>query len=156
MKLKIIILSCLVGSCSNNVDYNYPQDPVNQRKSRAGKFFNDDVILYGKNNKNSDNDKLAINNKLFLNAHKVLQEIADIDILDPEAGILSTKWKFGKNKDYKTKITIIIKGSEMTEDNIKISIVRKYLENKQWIDKEPDDPDMIKSLIKSKTITANK
>ena len=147
---QFVFLIIILSSCSGDIDYNYPEDPVIQRKERAGKFFGDEVVVYG--NKSGDSTQI-ISNKLFLNAHKTLLELVEIDIIDPDAGILSGKWKINKDKNQKTKITLIINGAEVREENIKISISKKYLDKEgKWQNKISENEEMLKSLLKAKII----
>ncbi len=152
MKNLLLIISILITfSCSkDNVDYSYPDDPENKRKSRAGKFFQDDIILYGKKVKADD---AKIKNKLFLSAKSVIVELIEIDVADPDLGIISTKWQGSKKSKEKTKITVLVKGSKVKEDNLHISIHKKYLDkDNKWQNKKSENEDFLIKLLKGKIL----
>jgi hypothetical protein len=148
-----LMLGSILFACSkNNIKYSYPSDPEIERNSRAGKFFGEDIILYGAKPLN----KIVIkqnSNKLFISAHEVIAEIMEIDIVDEEMGIISSKWQFNKDRNSKTKINILIRNNKTSKDNIDISIYKKYLgKDKKWHDRKSDNNQILINLLKEKII----
>lgn len=153
----IIFIPILLSCSSKNVEYDYPSDPQNERKNRAGQFFDGDVVLYGKKEKVDNINRQVSAGKLFLSAKSVISELIDIDVIDPDLGIISTKWKNSKDAKERTKITALIKGKELIEDNINISIHKKQLDDDgNWKIKKSQNEDLVIKLLKSKIVSAAK
>ena len=84
-------------------------------------------------------------------------KMIEIDIADPELGIITSKWKSNEDNSEKTKITALIKGSEAKEENLNISIHKKYLDNEgKWQNKKSDNEEMLVKLLKEKIIARAK
>ena len=159
-KLTIILLTLAVFSCSKaKIEYEYPTDPETARKSRAGKFFGDDIMIYGQKplaDKSQNQAQNQTPNKLFTSARDVVNSVIEIDVEDPELGVISTKWQENKTKKERTKITVLIKGAEVKEENIDIAIHKKSLdENNVWQNKSSNEELLIK-LLKEKIIARAK
>jgi len=158
VKNLLVILSILtiLSSCSKKVEYDYPDDPQIKRKQRAGKFWDDDIVVYGKQ-KNKDGLEKTTQNKLFISANRIISQMIEIDVIDADLGMISTKWQNSKNKKEKTKITALVKGSKVKEENLEISIHKKYLDqNNKWQNKKSDNEEMLVKLLKDKIIAQAK
>ena len=161
-KLSLILIILILNSCAKpRIEYSYPQDPEIERKSRAGKFFNDDVVLYGQKEK-ADKNQDQQHNKLFLSAKNVIAAMIEIDVEDEELGIISTKWSENKSSKERTKISVLIKGEEPKSENIEIAIHKKIQdekgqwENKYGQNKKSDNEDLLIKLLKEKIIAIAK
>jgi uncharacterized protein YhdP len=152
--LLLVILILVVSSCSkDSVDYSYPVDPENKRNTRAGKFFDGDVVLYGQ--KKSNIVDTISQNKLFQSADNIISDIADIDISDSDLGIISSKWKESKDGAQKTKITVLIKSEEIKKESLDISIHKKHLNiDGQWQKKKSENEELLIELLKEKILAA--
>lgn len=175
----IIFALIILTACSKaQIEYRYPEDPKNQRNLRAGKFFSDDVILYGKkedknkqkspkdsensssNNSNKDSNfaqidkQITANKPLFYGAKEVVMDILGIDIADVDLGIVSSKWQENVSKKERSRVTILIKNFEIKEDNLNIAIHKEYMdENGSWIEKKSENEELLIKLLKEKIIS---
>lgn len=164
--LIIFIASFLTSSClEKNLSYDYPQDPSYVRKNRAGKFFtkdNSDIVLYGKDKKEQDKKELKkpekepektiiykkSTNQLWNASIEVISEILPISIIDSNAKLISTDWYQNDSLDpnKRIKINLVIKDSQINEENIVLSVFRQKKDQKgQWQDDKIDES-IIKSL----------
>ena len=147
-----IILLLSTFSCSfSDIKYNYPDDPQNFRGSRAGKFFKDDLVLYGGQKSTSD---LKDGSKLFVASSQVVDDLIALDIADPEIAMVSSKWQRNKKTGEVTKIKVIIKSDKLALDSLDIKIYKKYQDkNGKWQSKKSDNDKMLAKLIKQQIIT---
>jgi hypothetical protein len=155
--LFVFFIVLTVSACLGNIEYDYPTNPNDDRRSRSGKFFDDDIILYGKKKDVDRGVNYSVDrakNKLFISARDVVSEIIAIDVEDFELGMISTKWGTSKRVKEKTKITVLLAGTKAIESNVNVSIYKKYLDsNGIWRDKKMHNEDLLIKLLKDKIIS---
>ena len=49
------LLLFLTACNTDNISYDYPQDPKTKRLQRSGQYFGDDIVVFGKKNKKQQN-----------------------------------------------------------------------------------------------------
>lgn len=156
-KLFILALA-LLSSCSKaDIEYKYPENPDIVRKSRAGKFFNSDLVLFGKNNNqisafNSKNTK-DVNYPLWLASLEVVGNLFPIATADANSGLIITDWYQDSGSDKtRAKINLMVKSKEIKDESLMISIFRQKKDSKgNWQDDKLDQGLAVK-LIKEKII----
>jgi Domain of unknown function (DUF3576) len=158
--MKKIILSAtllVLASCSSdNINRNYPEDPAIVRKSRAGKFFKDDLTVYGgKKDQKKSADKTSEENKnpLWSASVEVISNLLPISTIDSKSGIILTEWyQDDKNKNERIKINLLIKDNQIKDENLSLSLFKQKKDSSgNWQDEASDNNLAIK-LIKEKIL----
>ena len=154
----LFVISLAISSCSSpKIDPTYPENPDIVRKTRAGRFFNDPVTIYGGNKKANEKAKqVEIENKnpLWLASIDVVGSLFPIAIIDANSGIIVTEWyQNNDSQNERIKINALVKGGgEIKEENLTISIFNQTRDKKGlWNDKKIDNAIAVK-LIKEKII----
>ncbi len=156
---KLILLSFLVlfSSCQNNaIDYDYPENPDNVRKQRAGKFF-DDVTLFDdkKTNQKTINkvDKKT-SSPLWVASIEVISALLPISIVDENSGLIITEWyQDGKSQSDRIKINLLVKGLEPKKENLLLTIFRQAKNDQGiWVDEQSANQSLSAQMIKDKII----
>ena len=154
-KLFLTLLLLNSFACAKfNLEHSYPNNSDDYRKSRAGKFFSDDLILYGEKEVLASERKNTQNlSKLFLSAKDVILSFNILEVADPELGIISSYWKIDLKNNRKTRIMVFIEGEEILPKNISVVIYQKSLDKDgHWKDDKPKNQDKFIEEIKSKII----
>jgi len=157
--MKKIILSAILlvlASCANEkVEYKYPEDPAIVRKSRAGKFFKDDITIYGKKDKKSSAEKNSEESKnpLWISSVEVISDLLPISVVDSKSRIITTDWyQDEKNKDERIKINLLVKGNEIKDENLSLSLFKQKKDAQGAWQDEPSDNNLATKLIKEKIL----
>jgi hypothetical protein len=153
-----LILSLVVfsASCSNSdINYNYPENPNTARKQRAGKFF-DEIKLFNNHNKQTfiDSNQDNNSNPLWIASVEVIGKLMPIAVIDSNSGLIITKWSLDdKNKNQRIKINLLIKGGQIKENNIILSIFKQQKDKKgNWIAQRAESKNLSSKLIKEKIL----
>jgi hypothetical protein len=152
----IISLISLVSACQNSsIDHTYPENPENIRKQRAGKFF-DDVTFFDKKSKNQSQNSTKQTNqsKLWIASLEVIGALLPIDAADQNSGLIVTEWyQDGENKNQRIKINLLVKGFEIKQENLLLSIFRQSKNSKgNWDDEKSTSNSLSAQMIKEKII----
>jgi len=131
----IIMLVCIISSCSNNKIVN---NPVTGEKPNPGLFSKDankgislDTVL---NPQNNDGISANVNGYLWRASLDVLS-IAPLVSTDALGGTIITDWYINKNiVNQRVKITAFIKTSELRSDGIEIKVHLQEKKNGNWFD----------------------
>jgi len=131
----IIMLVCIISSCSNNKIVN---NPVTGEKPNPGLFSKDankgislDTVL---NPQNNDGISANVNGYLWRASLDVLS-IAPLVSTDALGGTIITDWYINKNiVKQRVKITAFIKTSELRSDGIEIKVHLQEKKNGNWFD----------------------
>ncbi len=160
---KLILLSflALICSCKNNtIDYNYPQDPENIRKQRAGKFF-DNISVFNPNQTNDQKaDKISVkadsknSSPIWLASIEVISSLLPLSTIDENSGLIITEWyQDGQNQSDRIKINLLVKGKEIKKENLLLTIFRQTKDAKgNWIDEQSNNQSLSAQMIKDKII----
>lgn len=157
-RITIICLLIILSSCSSdNIEYEYPQDPSIVRNSRAGRFFDDIVLFDGKDKKGSKSNFQSDQNKkniLWAASFEVVSSLFPIAIADSSFGIVVTDWyQDENNKESRVKINVLVKGKDIKEENLAVSIFRQKKDDKeQWQDQQADNSNLSARLLIDKII----
>jgi len=151
----LVALTLSVVSCSSeNISYEYPQDPQNKRKMRAGKLFtenDEDIVLFGeKEEKNEQSEnitpqevqeeiqktqsiQLNINKQLWQASLEVVSAKLPISLMDSNAGLIVSDWgMMNGNANEQYKINVLVKGEELSQDSVIVSVFKQAKTNGQW------------------------
>lgn len=165
LKYLAFVLVLISTACSKTIEYEYPQDPQNQRQGRAGKFFSDDIVIYGKKKMPSVKKPIVKDDKndgkitsgaeaLFFSSKQLISEISEVDVADPELGVVASKWQENPTTHEKTKITILVHGDKIVEDSLNIAVHKEYLDqNGVWQNKKDENEALLIKLLKEKIIS---
>ena len=153
---KLILLSLLVVlfSCKNNtIEYDYPENPENIRKQRAGKFFDDSNLFKGKKT-NLNTDRQKISSPLWSASIEVIGALLPIAIADEHSGLIVSEWyKDGKSQNDRIKINLLVKGKDPKKENLLLTIFRQTKNSKNvWIDEKSSNQSLSSQMIKDKII----
>ena len=155
---KIILLSliALISSCQNSkVNYTYPENPKNIRNGRAGKFF-DNKNIFSSNKKTSALKTQA--NQLWISSIEIISELLPISVADENSGLIVTQWyqdEQNKNDHQRSrmKINLLVKGKEIKEENLSLTIFRQTKNNKNiWVDEQSSNQSLSAQTIRDKII----
>lgn len=157
--MKKIILSVALlffAACSNSeIKREYPEDPAIVRKSRGGKFFKDDVTLYGKKDQKKPAEKISEENKnpLWISSVEVISNLLPISVMDSKSGFIVTEWyQDEKNTNERIKINLLVKGDQIKNENLSLSLFRQKKDaDGIWHD-QPLGDDLSIKLIKEKIL----
>ena len=154
-KIIITLLILIISACSSGeIKHDYPENPENIRKQRAGKFF-DEITVFDANK--SDKKEIVENkiskNKLWQSAIEVIGEILPIAVADESSGLIITEWYRDGDDDKKIKINLLVKGKELKKENLQLTIFKQIKDkNGKWIDQNPEQKSITGNLIKTKII----
>ncbi|MCE3255064.1 MAG: hypothetical protein K0R25_558 [Rickettsiaceae bacterium] len=125
-KLFLLGFAALLISCQNpKIEYNYPQNPENIRKQRAGKFFDNSLTKI-----QEDSQKKPVNqtksNALWLASIEVISALLPISVVDEKSGLIVTEWYADEqNKNERIKINLLVKGKEIKQENLALTIFKQ-------------------------------
>lgn len=157
VKLFIILSFAFILSCKkDDISHNYPDNLDYLRQSRAGNYFDKDVILYGANKDKSkenvvskyyDETELS-NSSLWKNSVEFIGSLFPIAIIDSNSGLISTEWyQEDENSNKRVKINAFVKGKELRKKNLRVLIFRQKRVNNQWRNDGSEDSDKSKSAL---------
>jgi len=184
LSLTIILLIILTSCISrDNISYEYPEDPRIKRKMRAGKMFsknNEDLVVFGNKgtikakeqnftkqeisheiqNTNQNTD-FPINKYLWRASLEIVSEKFPISLMDNYAGILATDWTtLNNDKNTRYKINVLVKGKELNNKNLIISVFKQKKDDANWdnvtlVDKKYTKIYKDKILSKARSVVGN-
>ncbi len=156
---KLFLTIILLSSCSKaDIKYEYPENPDIVRKSRAGKYFNNDLVLFGqtKNSQSSNSKTFEAKEKtypLWSASLEVIGDLLPISAVDINSGVILTDWyQDPEDKKNRIKINLLVKSREIKADSLVISIFRQKLNSKQNWQDDRSSNDLSARLIKAKII----
>lgn len=137
-KILIASLIFLSAACAKKIEYEYPNNQDYQRKSRAGSFLNEDLVVFGKKKdekKPEEAEESQNNSALWQASVEVIGSLFPIDIVDKNSGIIATQWyQETALSDKRIKINALIKGREIVERNLRVSVFRQKKDLKgAWV-----------------------
>ena len=157
-KIFLLTLATLLFACQNaQIEYNYPENPENVRKQRAGKFF-DDITLFDDKKTNQNNTKIVnqdSKNQLWISSLEVVGGILPIALADEKSGLIVSEWyQNAKNPNQRIKVNLLVQGSQPIAENLSLTIFSQNKDNQgQWIQKQLDSNGASSQMIKSKIIS---
>jgi hypothetical protein len=153
---KIILLSYLliVTAClDGKISHQYPENPAEIRKNRAGKILKEEVIIY--DHADSKTEELSENkNKpdlLWEASVQVISDLMPVAIIDKNSRLIITKWCENK-KNERIKLNILVKEGEILDENLSVDLINQKKDRKgKW--QEKNNPDYSTDLIKKKILS---
>lgn len=171
-RITLLFLLAIISACSNpTVDYNYPNDPQNARNLRAGRFF--DPINFGGSQVNAKKDPAAnsANNTasvapvppketvrkssaLWTSSVEVISGLLPLATADETSGLIITEWYMdGEKKNERIKINLLVKGAEIKDENLVLTIFRQAkTSDGTWVDEQSSERNISTKMIKDKII----
>ena len=160
---KLILLSflTLIFSCQNNpVDYSYPENPINVRRQRPGKFFDNIKVFDNKKAEQKIVDKIdkKTSSPIWVASIEVISALLPISTADENSGLIITEWyQDGKSPNDRIKINLLVKGKESIKENLILTIFRQTKNDQGvWVDEQSANQSLSAQMIKDKIIEKTK
>lgn len=133
--LGVIVLSLLVSSCSKG-EQSYPMDPDDKRREKHGKLTGEGIKLWS-----TDEDKgggggsgIGVNSFLWRASLDTLS-FMPLSSVDPHGGVIITDWyENPEAKGERFKVNVIILGTELRADGVRVSAFKQVRGNGGWQD----------------------
>jgi hypothetical protein len=157
-KFTLLGFLILVFSCQNNsLDYSYPENPINIRRQRPGKFFDNIKLFDNKKTEQKTVDKKT-SSSLWVAAIEVISALLPISAADENSGLIITEWyQDGKSPSDRIKINLLVKGKEPTKENLVLTIFRQTKNSQDvWVDEQSANQSLSAQMIKDKIISQAK
>ncbi len=163
MKNILLLVFLIIIACKKTISYNYPDNQDYDRKSRGGLLLNKDVVLIGDKKDDKKDDKIEEDkflkkqdNRLWSASVSVISSLFPIAAIDNSSSIIATEW-YQENVDskFRIKINVFLRGVEIKEENLRISIFRQRKDEKgDWqIDISQSEGDVLTiKLLKDKIL----
>ena len=142
----------LVCSCEKrDISYKYPDNPDYLRKSRAGSMSKKGaLVLYGSEEdvglENIDN-VAVVDSALLKAAIEVIEILAPIASNDSENGLIASEWhKANASSTHRSKINVVIKGSQIKKENVEVIVFYQKKLDATWIEDGSDNSNSAESV----------
>lgn len=129
-------------SCANSdVVYEYPKSPAERRDEKMGSILTGEkdsgVYLFQSGRKEAVENNVSVNKILWQASLDVLSDMP-IVTSDYNGGMIATDWYSVKGSNLRTKYNVMIKGSKLSANNIKVTTFCQRLVGGTWVSAEVD------------------
>jgi len=128
----------LTTSCEKKISYKYPDNQDYARNMRSGRAFSEkDLVVFGNGStKNSEDKNIQEIKKsaIWRSAVEVLGSTLEIDSMDPNLGMINSKWQITDNGRKRIRIIAFIRDLETKKENISITIFRQVKSGNDWLE----------------------
>ena len=131
-----MLVLCLLIGCSktgNNIKREYPKSSDQLQEERMGKLTGDGITLFGgKSRRSPGSNGIGVNTYLW---RATLDTVYTMPLLsaDPFGGTVLTDWyELSGKSNERFKINVLIIGSELRPDAIRVSAFRQIKKGNLW------------------------
>lgn len=135
--LALALFSPAMVACSSERQGGYPLDHEDERRARMGKVTGEEGIMIfggGKKNKGGENSGIGVNSFLWRGSLDTIS-FMPLTQVDPHGGVIITDWyEDPAVKGERFKLNILILGTELRADGIRVTAFRQVGGAGSWRD----------------------